>query len=70
MIKKNPSSSNVVILYIDEEHEWYRDIMFYLKKLSCPDHLVDHQRRALKLKASKYVLTEDGLGWKNPNGII
>jgi hypothetical protein len=61
---------NNMILYIDEDHEWYKDIIFYLRHMTCPDHLVDHQRRALRLRASKYVLTEDGLGWKNPDGII
>ena len=53
-----------------EHDEWYYDIVYYLKNLSCLDHLVDHKRRALRLKAMKYFLTEDGLGWKNPNGVI
>jgi hypothetical protein len=53
-----------------EHDEWYADIIYYLKNLSCPDHLVDHKKRALKLKAMKYCLTQDGLGWKNPDGII
>ena len=50
------------ILHIDEDHEWYKDIIYFLRNLSCPDHLVDHQRRALRLKAEKYILTQDGLG--------
>ena len=58
-----------MIIYKDE-HEWCRNIIFYLRTLSCPNHLVDHQRRALRLKASKYIPTKDGLGWKNPDGII
>ena len=58
------------ILHIDENHEWYRDIIYFLRNLSCPDHLVDHQRRALRLKAEKYTLTQDGIGWRNPDGII
>ena len=45
------------ILHIDENHEWYRDIIYFLRNLSCPDHLVDHQRRDLRLKAEKYALT-------------
>ena len=32
--------------------------------------MVDHQRRALRLKEAKYILTQDGLGWRNPDGII
>ena len=58
------------VFVIDEEHEWYKDIICLLKNLSCPPHLIDHQRRALRLKASKYVLINDGLGWLNPDGII
>jgi hypothetical protein len=45
-----------------EQVEWYKDIIFYLKNLSCPRHLVGHKKRALRLKSSKYVLTRDGLG--------
>jgi hypothetical protein len=31
---------------------------------------VGHKKRALRLKSAKYVLTRDGLGWRNPDGII
>ena len=53
-----------------EQVEWYADIIFYLQNLTCPSHLVGHKKRALRLKSSKYVLTKDGLGWKNPDGVI
>jgi hypothetical protein len=53
-----------------EQVEWYADIIFYLKNLTCPSHLVGHKKRALRLKSSKYVLTRDGLGWKNLDGVI
>ena len=53
-----------------EQVEWYSDIIFYLKNLNCPNHLVGHKRRALRLKAPKYILIKDGLGWRNPDGII
>jgi hypothetical protein len=39
-----------------EQHEWYADIIYYLKNLTCLDHLVDYKRRALRLKASNIVL--------------
>ena len=32
------------------EHEWYRDIIYYLLNLTCLDHVVAHRRRALRLK--------------------
>ena len=51
------------ILHIDEDHEWYKDIIYFLRNLSCPDYLIDHQRRAVRLKAEKYILTRDGLGF-------
>jgi hypothetical protein len=58
-------SEQVNVMISELEHdEWYSDIVYYLKNLSCPDHLVDYKRRALRLKAMKYCLTEDGLGWK------
>ena len=45
-----------------EQVEWYSDIIFYLKNLKCPSHLIGHKRRALRIKASKYVIIKDGLG--------
>jgi len=60
---------NVIVSELEHD-EPYVDIIHYLKILSCPNHLVDHKKRALKLKAMNYCLTQDGLGWNNPNGII
>jgi hypothetical protein len=37
---------NVVISEIEDD-EWYSNIIYYLKNLTCPDHLVDHKRRDL-----------------------
>jgi hypothetical protein len=53
-----------------EHDEWYFDIIYYLKNLSCPDHLVEYKLRSLRLKAMKYCLTVDGLGWKNTDGVL
>jgi len=61
---------NQQVLLIDEEHVWYKDSIYLLRNMSCPPHLVEHQRRALRLKASKYVRINAGLGWRNPDGII
>jgi hypothetical protein len=46
------------------------DIIFYLKNLTCPSHLVGHKKISLRLNLSKYVITKDVLGWRNPDGII
>jgi len=53
-----------------EQVKWYAVIIFYLRNLTCPSHLVGHKKRVLRLKSSKYVLTKDGLEWRNPDGII
>jgi hypothetical protein len=64
-------SEKINVMIGELEHdEWYSDIVYYIKKLSFPNHLVDYKRRALRLKSLKYYLTEDGLGWRNPNGVI
>ena len=53
-----------------EKQPWYTNIILFLRNLTCPDHLLSHKRRALRLKATKYCLTKDGLGWRNPYGLI
>jgi hypothetical protein len=60
---------NMVVSELEHD-EWYSDIIYYLKNFSCPDHLVDYKRRALRLKAMKYYLTENGLGWKDLDGFL
>jgi hypothetical protein len=52
---------NVMINELEQD-EWYSDIVYYLKNLYCPDHLVDYKRRDLRLRTMKYCLTEDGIG--------
>jgi transposase InsO family protein len=32
--------------------------------------VIGHKRRALRLKAAKYCIIQDGLGWRNPDGVI
>jgi hypothetical protein len=64
-------SEQVNVVFSELEHdEWYSDIVYYLKNLSCPDHLVDYKRRDLRLREMKYCLTKEGLCWRNPYGII
>jgi len=69
-IQKGKSEQVNVAVNELEHDEWYSDIVYYLKNLSYPDHLVDYKRRALRLRTMKYCLTEDDLGWRNPDGII
>jgi hypothetical protein len=42
----------------------------FLQNLTCPNHLVNQKRRVLRLKSSKYYIIQDGLGWKNFDGLI
>lgn len=60
---------NVVTSEIEND-EWYSNIIYYLKNISCPDHLVEHKRRAIRFKAMKYCLTQDILGWRILDGVI
>jgi hypothetical protein len=46
------------------------NLIFFLSNLTCPSHLIGHKRRALRLKAAKYCIIQDGLGWRNPDGVI
>ena len=52
------------------EHEWYKEIIYYLLNITCPNHLVAHRRRDFRLKATKCCLMKDGLGWRNPESMI
>ena len=45
-------------------------IIFFLRNLTCLNHLLGHKIRALRLKETKYCLTQDGLGWRNLDGLI
>jgi len=46
------------------------NILYYLENLSLLDHLVYHKRRDLRLKDMKYFLTQNGINWKDPDGVI
>ena len=54
----------------DLDNHWYLDIIYFLLHLTYPNHLKGHKCGALRLKNARYFLTQEGLGWRNPNGII
>lgn len=58
------------VFYGLEQHDRYADIIYYLKNLTCSDHLVDYKRRALRLKESKYRIVHRGMGWRNPKDLV
>jgi hypothetical protein len=49
---------------------WYKDIVFYLLNLKCPDGLSPAKCRTLKLHAVKYCIAENQLYWKDPLGFL
>jgi len=51
---------NVMVSEIEND-KWYSYIIYYLRNLTCPDHLVDYKRRSLRLKDMNYCLTQDDL---------
>jgi hypothetical protein len=53
-----------------EKSHWYSYIIFFLLNITCQDHLIGHKRRTLRLRVSKYCIIQDGLGWRNPGGVI
>jgi hypothetical protein len=53
-----------------EHHDWYSDIIYYLKNLTSLNRLTYHKRSALRLKASKLCFINQCLGWRNLNGLI
>jgi hypothetical protein len=70
MVCHSCSTAVSTVLHRLEQHDWYSDIVYFLKNLTCPSHLINHKRRALRLKASKYCIIQDGLGWRNLEGLI
>jgi hypothetical protein len=50
--------------------DWYKDIVFYLLNLKCPDRLTPAKCRTLKLHAVKYCISKNQLYWKDPLGFL
>jgi hypothetical protein len=65
----NKEQINIIISEI-ENNEWYSNVIYYFNNLAFHDHLVEHKRRALRLKSMKYHLTEEGIKWRNLDGVI
>ena len=53
-----------------EKDPWYADVILFILNITCPSHLKGHTRIPLRLKYSNYCITQEGLGWRNPDGII
>jgi hypothetical protein len=49
---------------------WYKDIVFYLLNLKCPDGLTPAKYKTLKLHAVKYCISKNQLYWKDPLGFL
>jgi hypothetical protein len=44
-MKEDPCHMISIVLEKLEHHDWYVDIIYYLKNLTSPNHLVYHKRR-------------------------
>jgi hypothetical protein len=53
-----------------ENCDWYDDLVFYFKNLSCPPNFNKMQRRSLQLRDVNYFFVQGGLRWRNHDGII
>ena len=49
---------------------WYSDILYVLTHLNAPPELSKNKARFLKLKARSYFIMNEGLYWKNANGLL
>ena len=71
MVCHNESSAQVLPPKIQRlDHHWYSDVILFSKTLTCPEHIKGHKRRSLRLKSIRYWKTQEGLRWRNIDGII
>jgi hypothetical protein len=47
-LKEEPFPMISAVIEKLEQHNWYADIIYYLKNLTSLNHLADHKRRALR----------------------
>jgi hypothetical protein len=66
------NGTDMIYVVLDEleNTDWYSNIIYFLNNFSCRNHLNDHRKQALRLKAAKYSLFQDGLGWRYPDGFV
>jgi len=69
--EENESDLDINTILEDlEKNDWYSDIVYYLKNLTYFDHLVNHQWRYLRLKATKYYIVQCSIYWKDLDGLL
>ena len=52
-----PQPDDRIMPYSDLfESQWYQDIVYFLKNLTCPPEMEKYKKRALKMKAIKYCI--------------
>jgi len=49
---------------------WYRDIIYVLENLQAPQEMERTKAHFLKQKAAKFCISNGGLYWKEPRGIL
>lgn len=53
-----------------EHSPWYFNIWHYLVTLDCPENFTLAQKRSLKQQCEKYVIVQDKLYWRHPQGVL
>ena len=52
------------------ESPWYADIIYVLQNLQAPPELSRTKSRFLKMKSLKFCIIDNGMFWKNHEGIL
>lgn len=55
-------------LFIDHQDSWFTNVAYYLTYRDCLDHLSPREKRNLRLKAAKYVISNSILYKKGLDG--
>lgn len=55
-------------LFVDHQDSWFTNAAYYLMYGDCPDHISPREKRNLRLKATKYVISNNILYKKGLDG--
>ena len=56
--------------YDMDQCDWYKDIIYYLQYMQDPPHLVDNEKRTIKLHSVRYIIANGILWWRNFEGVL
>ena len=53
-----------------ENCDWYKDVIYYLQHMQSPPHLIENEKRTIKLHLVRYIIVNGVLWWRNFEGIL